>query len=78
MTRRDISRTEQSSGAPRFYSVAQVADILGMSTVTVYRAIRAGELSALRIRGRVIVPAAVIDSLTATAVDASAAAGGAA
>ncbi|MCA1702392.1 MAG: helix-turn-helix domain-containing protein [Actinobacteria bacterium] len=41
--------------APRFYSVSQVAQMLGMSTMTLYRAISAGEFPAVRIRGRLIV-----------------------
>lgn len=62
---------------PRFYSVAQVARMLGTSPVTLYRAIKAGEFPAVRIRGRLIVPAkaieAMADAATAdqTVVDAS-------
>jgi excisionase family DNA binding protein len=48
---------------PRFYSVAEAAELFGMSTVTLYRAIRDGEIPAVRIRGRVIVPAKAIDAL---------------
>jgi len=64
--------------APRFYSVSQVARMLGMSTMTLYRAISAGEFPALRVRGRLIVPAkaleAMVDSAIAeqTLIDASA------
>ncbi len=43
--------------APRFYSVAQVAAMLGTSPVTLYRAIRARQFPAVRIRGRLIVQA---------------------
>ena len=43
--------------APRFYSIAQVAAMLGTSPVTLYRAIRAGQFPAVRIRGRLIVQA---------------------
>jgi len=63
--------------APRFYSVAQVAAMLGTSPVTLYRAIREGEFPAVRIRGRLIVPAqaveAMVDAALAehTAVDAA-------
>ena len=62
---------------PRFYSVAQVAAMLGTSPVTLYRAIREGEFPAVRIRGRLIVPAqaveAMVDAALAehTAVDAA-------
>ncbi|MFC7660327.1 helix-turn-helix transcriptional regulator [Pseudonocardia benzenivorans] len=34
--------SRQGAGAPRFYSVAEVAEIFGMSPMTVYRAIAAG------------------------------------
>ena len=53
--------------APRFYSVAQVAQIFGMSPMTVYRAIAAGEFPAVRIRGRLIVPARAVDAMAEVA-----------
>ena len=54
--------------APRFYSVAQVARMLGMSPMTVYRAISAGEFPAVRIRARLIVPAKAVEAMAETAV----------
>lgn len=48
---------------PRFLSVPQVARTFGVSAVTVYRAIAAGEFPAVRIRGRLIVPAHVVDAM---------------
>ncbi len=63
--------------APKFYSVAQVARMFGMSPMTLYRAIAAGDFPAVRIRGRLIVPAKAVDALadvaiaTQTVVDAS-------
>ena len=54
--------------APRFYSVAQVARMLGMSPMTVYRAINAGEFPAVRIRGRLIVPAKAVEAMADGAV----------
>lgn len=54
--------------APRFYSVAQVARMLGMAPVTLYRAIRAGEFPAVRIRGRLIVPARAVEALADAAL----------
>ena len=48
---------------PRFYSVAQVARMFGMSPMTLYRAIGAGEFPAVRIRGRLIVPAKAVDAM---------------
>ena len=52
-----------SSAAPTFYDVRDVAQMFQMSRMTVYRAIRAGELPAVRIRGRWLVPAKVIEAL---------------
>lgn len=54
--------------APRFYSVAQVARLLGMSPMTVYRAISAGEFPAVRIRGRLIVPAKAVEAMADEAI----------
>lgn len=57
-----------ASAAPKFYSVAQVAAMFGMSSMTVYRAIAAGEFPAVRIRGRLIVPAKAIEAIADMAV----------
>lgn len=58
------------SGAegPRFYTVAQVAGMFGMAPVTLYRAIRGGQFPAVRIRGRLIVPAKAVDAIVDAAV----------
>lgn len=53
----------------RFYSVAQGARLLGLSEMTLYRAISDGQFPAVRIRGRLIIPAKAIDEMTETAVD---------
>ena len=53
---------------PRFYSVSEAADVLGMSAMTLYRAINAGEFPAVRIRGRLIVPAKALDAMADLAV----------
>jgi excisionase family DNA binding protein len=60
--------SETAPLAPRFYSVAQVAALLGMSPMTVYRAIAAGEFPAVRIRGRLIIPAKAIEAIADLAV----------
>lgn len=61
---RGQSGSQGSVTNPRmFYSVAEVADMFGMSPMTVYRAISAGEFPAVRIRGRLIVPAKAIDAM---------------
>ena len=48
---------------PRFYSVAQVAAMFGMSSMTLYRAIAAGEFPAVRVRGRLIIPAKALAAM---------------
>lgn len=65
-----LRRAEGSvvAGERRFYSVAEVARMLGMSQMTVYRAIADGEFPAVRIRGRLIVPAKALDAMVDTAV----------
>jgi len=57
------------SPARAFYSVSEIAQRFGMSDMTLYRAIRAGEFPALRIRGRFIIPAKAIDAMVDAAVD---------
>lgn len=61
-------RAAPSPDGPRFYSVAQVAAMLGMSSMTVYRAINAREFPAVRIRGRLIVPAKAVDAMVDAAM----------
>lgn len=51
----------------RFYSVRDAARILGVSAMTVYRSIADGELPAVRIRNRLIIPASAIDDIARTA-----------
>lgn len=63
----------QPGEAPRFYSVSEVARMLGTSEMTLYRAIKAGQFPAIRIRGRLIVPAKVLDAMTDAAVEQNAA-----
>lgn len=68
---RDQVGTQRPDGvpeAPRFYSVAQVARMLGMAPVTLYRAIRGGEFPAVRIRGRLIVPAKALEAMADSAI----------
>lgn len=57
-----------SAEPPKFYSVAQVARMCGMSAMTLYRSIAAGEFPAVRIRSRLIVPARAIDEMIDAAV----------
>jgi excisionase family DNA binding protein len=52
-----------------FYSVGEAAELLGMCDMTLYRAIRDGQFPAVRIRGRLIIPARVIEAIANAAVD---------
>jgi excisionase family DNA binding protein len=63
-----LQSTAVPAPAPRFYSVAEAAQMLGMSAMTLYRAISAGEFPAVRIRGRLIVPAKALDAMADVAV----------
>jgi len=57
-----------AGGPPTFYSVAQVARMFGMSSMTLYRAIAAGGFPAVRIRGRLIVPARAVEAMVKAAM----------
>ena len=59
------------SVVPQFYSVAATARLLGTSEMTLYRAIAAGEFPAVRIRGRIIVPARAIEAMAEAALQSS-------
>jgi excisionase family DNA binding protein len=63
-----VRRPAQSNEKPRFYGVREAAALLGTSEMTLYRAIAAGEFPAVRIRGRVIVPAKAIDEIESAAM----------
>lgn len=52
----------------RFYEVAEVAELLRISRPTLYRAIRAGEFPAIRVRGRYVVPSRALDAMEDMAV----------
>lgn len=58
----------QVSARPRFYSVAEVACMFGMSKMTMYRAIAAGEFPAVRVRGRLTIPAKAVDGMVEAAI----------
>jgi excisionase family DNA binding protein len=52
----------------KFLSVEETAIELGVSTATLYRALHAGQFPAVRIRGRYIVPAKVLDDMAEAAL----------
>ncbi len=58
-----MSSSQSAASGPTFYDVQEVAVMFKMSRMTIYRAIGSGELRAVRIRGRWLVPARVIDAL---------------
>lgn len=63
--------------APAFYTVPEAARILRVDPATIYRAIRANEFPAVRIRARYVIPADAVRRLagdatrTGTRVDAA-------
>ncbi|NED96824.1 helix-turn-helix domain-containing protein [Phytoactinopolyspora alkaliphila] len=64
--RNTVKRTlpTRANREPRsWYSVAEVARMLGMSQMTVYRAIAEGSFPAVKIRGRLIVPAKALAAM---------------
>ncbi len=60
--------TTSGQASPRFYSVAEVAQIFGTSRMTIYRAVREGQLPAVRVRGRLFVPARALDAMVDAAL----------
>jgi excisionase family DNA binding protein len=52
----------------KFYSVTEAAGLIGLSSVSLYRAIRADRFPAVRICGRLFVPAKAIDAIVEAAV----------
>jgi hypothetical protein len=51
-----------------FYSVAEAAGLYRMSQMTLYRAINALQFPAVRVRGRIVVPALAVRDMAQTAV----------
>jgi excisionase family DNA binding protein len=56
----------------RFHSVAEAAQILGVSEMTLYRAIRTGQFPAVQLMGRLIIPSKVIDEMIDAAIESGA------
>ena len=66
---RTLRKQASDEDRPRqFHSVTEVARMFGMSPMTVYRAIAAGEFPAVRVRGRLIVPARAIEEMVTAAL----------
>jgi excisionase family DNA binding protein len=63
-----VIKNQSDQAGPRFYSVADVAQIFGTSRMTIYRAVREGQLPAVRVRGRLFVPARALDAMVDAAL----------
>jgi excisionase family DNA binding protein len=63
------SSTANTAPRPRFLSVSALAKTLHVSEVTLYRAINAGEFPAIKIRGRYVIPAKVLDAMEDAALE---------
>lgn len=62
-------RASTRSPSQRFCGVADAADLFGVSEMTLYRAIHAGQFPAIRIMGRFIVPLKAIEAMEDAAVE---------
>jgi excisionase family DNA binding protein len=60
-------RQALESGPPTFYTVPEAARILRVDPATIYRAIRANEFPAVRVRARYVVPARAVERIAAEA-----------
>jgi excisionase family DNA binding protein len=63
--RRGTNVVAQKPVQRRGFSVAEVAEMFGACEMTVRRAIKAGELRAFRLRGKIVVPAEAVEAMTA-------------
>ena len=62
------SRVKASDQRREWMSIAELAKELGMSQMTLYRVIAAGEFPAVRIGRRLFVPTRVLDQLAESAL----------
>jgi excisionase family DNA binding protein len=54
---------------PRFHSVSETAEMLGVSEMTLYRQIRANSFPAIRVGGRLVVPARYVQEMVEAAIN---------
>lgn len=67
--RRLLAALAAQEERPRlFYSVAETAEMFGMSDMTLYRAIHDGQFPAVRIRNRLFVPAKAVEAMAQAAL----------
>jgi len=64
MTQHSPSNRARSA---RTYSVREVAEILGVSRSTAYECVRTGQLPAVKLRSRILVPVEAVDAFLAQA-----------
>ncbi|HHW82856.1 MAG TPA: helix-turn-helix domain-containing protein [Actinomycetales bacterium] len=57
--------SDSSAGVPRFLTVAEVADLMRVSKMTVYRMVHAGDLPAVRMGRSFRVPQKAVEDLVA-------------
>ena len=63
-----IDNSSSPGGRPkRTYSVREVAEILGVSKSTAYECVRTGQLPAVKLRSRILVPVEAVEALLASA-----------
>ena len=60
--------SDSTVSAPRFLTVGQAAALLGVSAMTIYRAVEDGAFPAIRTRGRISIPAKAIDAMEEVAI----------
>jgi excisionase family DNA binding protein len=65
--RNSASRAGEATEQPRFYSVKDTARMLGVSEMSIYRAIADGRFPAMRFGKRLIIPAQAFDEMIAAA-----------
>jgi excisionase family DNA binding protein len=61
-------RAMQHETAPavrRAYTITETAEILGISRTTAYECAKSGALPVLKLRGRLVVPAAALEAMLA-------------
>lgn len=52
----------------RFYTIAEAARLLRLSSMTLYRAVEAGQFPAIKVRTRIVIPAQAIDDMVTQAL----------
>lgn len=62
-------RTTPEHVRPAFYTVREAAQVLRVAPSTLYRSIRDGGFPAVRLRGRYVVPVAVLERLARAAME---------